>query len=176
MGFQKFVGTTPAIGIPGQEVNPTQAVYTAFNYVSDGTVKAGAFAFAVTMEADDAGVTAMNSASATGAAGAKVLGFVERNQIATIIDPLTGATDIYNKGIGLPIALRGQFYAEATGDCTDGQSVLCDPTTGKVTYGAAGAANDTGWIVRMPRGVASASEGDIIIVENFGLTVAAAAP
>ncbi len=46
MGFQAAVKTDPAIGIPGQEVNPRQAVYTAFNYVSDGTVPAGGFAFA----------------------------------------------------------------------------------------------------------------------------------
>ena len=38
MGFQKSVASMPAIGLPGTEVNPGQATYTAFNYLSDGTV------------------------------------------------------------------------------------------------------------------------------------------
>ena len=30
MGFQKTINLDPAIGMPGAEVNPGQAVYTAF--------------------------------------------------------------------------------------------------------------------------------------------------
>ena len=49
MGFQKVVNTDPAIATPGLEVNPGQAVYTAFNYISDGTVESGGFPFAVAL-------------------------------------------------------------------------------------------------------------------------------
>ena len=40
-GFQKSVKLYPAVGVPGQEVNPGQAIYTAENYISDGTLAAG---------------------------------------------------------------------------------------------------------------------------------------
>jgi hypothetical protein len=45
--LQKSVGLYPAIGIPGQQVAFNQAVYTPQNYLSDGTVQCGGFAFAV---------------------------------------------------------------------------------------------------------------------------------
>lgn len=175
MGFQKVVNIDPAIATPGLEVNPGQAVYTAFNFVSDGTVEAGSFAFSVALEEDEAGATAMNAASKKGSARAKVLGFVERNMSGTILNALGTATNVYPVGAGVPIAIRGQFYAFAAATATDGQSVLCDPTTGAITYGQAGATNDTGWVVRLPRGVYEVAEGDVVIYENFGLTVAAAA-
>lgn len=170
MAFQKVVNVDPAIATPGLEVNPGQAVYTAFNYVSDGTVEAGGFAFAVAIEDDAGGAHVMNSASKKGSAGDKVLGFVERNLIGAL-NPLVEATNVYPLGQGLPIAIRGQFYAVATGAATEGQSVLCDPTTGAITYGTAGATNDTGWVVRLPRGVEEVASGDIVIYENFGLAI-----
>ena len=156
MGFQAAVKTDPAIGIPGQEVNPRQAVYTAFNFVSDGTVPAGGFAFAVALNGTSQ--TEQNVLSAKAEAGAKPVGFVERDVIATIPAPTDDATQVY------PIA---------TGAATEGQSVLCDPTTGKVTYGTAGATNDTGWTVVFPRGVKTIAEGDTVIYQNFGVDKAA---
>ena len=45
--LQKSVGLYPAIGIPGQQFAFNQAVYTPQNYLSDGTVQCGGFAFAV---------------------------------------------------------------------------------------------------------------------------------
>ena len=174
MGFQKTINLDPAIGMPGAEVNPGQAVYTAFNFVSDGTVRAGTFAFAKTLDSNGYPITKMNQASATSQTGAKVLGFVERNLIGNLISPLVEASDVYSAGLGLAIAIRGQFYAIASGAAQAGQSVLCDPATGEVTYGAAGADNDTGWVVKFPRGVSEVAEGDLVIYENFGFSVAAA--
>lgn len=171
MGFQAAVKTDPAIGIPGQEVNPRQAVYTAFNYVSDGTVQAGAFAFAVALEGDS--TTEQNVISAKGSSGAKPVGFVERNVIATIPTLTDDATQVYPKGVCPPVAIRGQFYAIATGAATEGQAVLCNPTTGEVTYGEAGAENDTGWKVVLPRGVTEIAKGDTVIYQNYGVDVAA---
>lgn len=171
MGFQKVVNTDPVIATPGLEVNPGQAVYSAFNYVSDGTVEAGGFAFAVAIEEDAGGPATMNQASKKGSAGAKVLGFVERNLSGVLSSPLISASNVYPLGTGVPIAIRGQFYAVAAAAATEGQSVLCDPTTGAITYGAAGATNDTGWVIRLPRGVEEVATGDIVIYENFGLSI-----
>ncbi len=173
MGFQAVVKTDPAVGIAGQEVNPRQAVYTAFNYVSDGTVPAGGFAFAVALNGTSQ--TEQNVLSAKAEAGAKPVGFVERDVIATIPAPTDDATQVYPKGTCPPVAIRGQFYAIATGAVTEGQSVLCDPATGAITYGAAGTTNDTGWRVIFPRGVKSAAKDDVVIYQNFGVTVATGA-
>ena len=162
MGFQKVVGMTPAIGFPGQEVNPGQAIYSAFNYVSDGTAKAGEFVFAKTLED---GETAVNQASAKGTG--KPIGIVERVLIGSINNPMKENADTYPLGLGLAIAIRGQYYMVATGEATEGQAVHCDPSNGEVTYGNAGEANDTGWVVRLPAGVKTVAEGDLIIVEKF---------
>lgn len=168
MGFQKSVGLMPAIGLPGQEVNPGQAVYTAFNYVSDGTVQAGTFAFPVALT--EGGDQVMNTATFKGKAGDTPLGFVARNFIAAITNPLDESTQTFNKGLGLSIAIRGQFYMTATGEATEGQQILIDPATGKVTYGALEETDtriETGWVVRLPRGVFEVDEGDLIIAERF---------
>ena len=174
MGFQAAVKTDPAIGIPGQEVNPRQAVYTAFNFVSDGTVPADSgTGGSAPIPASWVSQTEQNVLSAKAEAGAKPVGFVERDVIATIPAPTDDATQVYPKGTCPPVAIRGQFYAIATGAATEGQSVLCDPTTGKVTYGTAGATNATGWTVVFPRGVKTIAEGDTVIYQNFGVDKAA---
>lgn len=171
MGFQAVVKTDPAVGIAGQEVNPKQAVYTAFNYVSDGTVQAGAFCFATALEGDVTGKT--DVVSLKGTSDAKLVGFVERDVIATIPTLTADASQVYPKGVCPPIAIRGQFYAVATGTVAEGQSVLCDPATGAITYGDANAANNTGWRVVFPRGVKTIAGGDTVIYQNFGLDTAA---
>lgn len=173
MGFQAVVNTDPAIGIAGQEVTPNQAVYTAFNYVSDGTVQAGTFCYAVALTGTEP--TEQNVVSLKGSSGATPVGFVERDVIATIPTLTADSTQVYPEGVCPPIAIRGQFYATATGAATAGQAVLCDPQTGTITYGTAGATNDTGWKVVLPRGVKTVAKGDLVIYQNFGVDVTPAA-
>ena len=103
---------------------------------------------------------------AAGKTGTALIGFVERTVTGAILSPLNEAEGAYAQGTGASIALRGQFYAAATGAVTEGQSVLCDHATGAVTYGNAGSDNDTGWIVHLPNGLATAAEGDIVIYER----------
>ena len=162
MAMQTKVGLYPVTGFPGQEVNPGSAIYTAENYISDGTLTAGAFAFTASVTGSDSAV----GFKAAGKIGTALLGFVERVLTGVILSPLDEASAAYASGSSAPIALRGQFYAAATGAVTEGQSVLCDPATGAVTYGNAGADNDTGWIVHLPNGLATAAEGDIVIYER----------
>ena len=68
--LQKSVGLYPAIGIPGQQVAFNQAVYTPQNYLSDGTVQCGGFAFAVAASTTGTAVK-FPIASLTGSAGDK---------------------------------------------------------------------------------------------------------
>lgn len=162
MAMQTKVGLYPVTGFPGQEVNPGSAIYTAENYISDGTLTAGAFAFA-------SAVTGTGTAAAfkaAGKTGTALIGFVERTVTGAILSPLNEAEGAYAQGTGASIALRGQFYASASGAVTEGQSVLVNPATGAVTYGNAGSDNDTGWIVHLPNGLATAAEGDIVIYER----------
>lgn len=166
--LQKTVNLYPAVGIAGQQVAFNQAVYTPQNYLSDGTVACGAFAFAV---ASTESTTAVQFpvASAKGSAGDKVVGFVERTFTASL-PSYDENTDIYPEGAELTIAERGDYYIVAPADATVGQSVLCDPETGSVTFGTAGADNDTGWVVRT-----AGAEGDTIIISNHGLSITPAA-
>ncbi|WP_443894645.1 structural cement protein Gp24 [Parasutterella excrementihominis] len=166
--LQKTVNLYPAIGIPGQQVAFNQAVYTPHNYLSDGTVACGTFAFA---KAAAGSTTAVQFpiASATGAAGDKVVGLVERTFTASL-PSYDEDTDIYPEGAELTIAERGDYYIVAPAAATVGQSVLCDPTTGNITFGAAGAANDTGWVVRT-----AGAKDDTIIISNHGLSITPAA-
>jgi hypothetical protein len=103
---------------------------------------------------------------AAGKTGTALIGFVERTVTGAILSPLNEAEGAYAQGTGASIALRGQFYASASGAVTEGQSVLVNPATGAVTYGNAGSDNDTGWIVHLPNGLATAAEGDIVIYER----------
>lgn len=160
--LQKSVGLYPAIGIPGQQVAFNQAVYTPQNYLSDGTVQCGGFAFAVAASKTGTAVK-FPIASLKGSAGAKPIGFVERTFTASI-ELGTDTPDIYPKGAELTIAVRGDYYIVAPAEATIGQAVLCDPTTGAITFGAAGAANDTGWTVQT-----AGAKGDTIIISNHGL-------
>lgn len=160
--LQKSVGLYPAIGIPGQQVAFNQAVYTPQNYLSDGTVQCGGFAFAVAASTTGTAVK-FPIASLKGSAGDKPIGFVERTFTASIeLD--TDTPDIYPKGSELTIAVRGDYYIDAPAAATVGQAVLCNPTTGAITFGTAGATNDTGWTVQT-----AGAKGDTIIISNHGL-------
>lgn len=160
--LQKTVNLYPAVGIAGQQVAFNQAVYTPHNYLSDGTVACGTFAFA---KAATSSTTAVQFpiASAKGAAGDKVVGLVERTFTASLPSYDEG-TDIYPEGAELTIAERGDYYIVAPAAATVGQAVLCNPTTGAITFGTAGATNDTGWTVQT-----AGAKGDTIIISNHGL-------
>ena len=109
--LQKSVGLYPAIGIPGQQVAFNQAVYTPQNYLSDGTVQCGSFAFAVAASTTGTAVK-FPIASLKGSAGDKPIGFVERTFTASI-ELGTDTPDIYPKGSELTIAVRGDYYIVA---------------------------------------------------------------
>jgi len=120
--LQKSVGLYPAIGIPGQQVAFNQAVYTPQNYLSDGTVQCGGFAFAVAASTTGTAVK-FPIASLKGSAGATPIGFVERTFTASI-ELGTDTPDIYPKGAELTIAVRGDYYIVAPAAATIGQAAL----------------------------------------------------
>lgn len=173
--FQTVVNVMPAAGVPGQQIS-TQAAYTAFNYVSDGSLVAGGFAFADPADAANGmAQLAHNKVASNG----RLLGFVVRVHSGVLNVPFSSASNTYTEGQSVTIAVRGQFYmaVPASATATEGQSVICDPTTGAITFGKAGDANDTGWVVHLRQGETTAGEGDLVIIEHYGVqaTTAAAA-
>ena len=164
--MQKTVNLYPAVGVPGQEVNVHTAIFTPFNYISDGTAAAGSFVF-VKENTDDTGVV-YPLASATGSG--TVIGLVENTFTGTLAYNQDG-TLIYPQGANLTIAVRGDYYVAASGAATVGQAVLCNPASGAITYGTPGTANDTGWVVMTP----ATNAGDIIIISNRGVGITPAA-
>lgn len=171
--FQTKVNVMPAYGVPGQMLSAT-AAYTAFNYVSDGTLAAGSFAFA---DPADAANGMAQLAHSKVASNGRLLGFVQRIHSGVLNVPFVTGSNVYTEGQPVTIAVRGQFYMAVpeSGTATEGQSVLCDPTTGAITFGAAGTANDTGWVVHLLQGETSAGEGDLVIIEHYGLQATPAA-
>lgn len=160
--MQKTVNLYPAVGVPGQEVNVHTAIYTPFNYISDGTAAAGSFVF-VKANTDTTGVV-YPLASATGSG--TVIGLVENTFTGTLAYNQDG-TLIYPQGANLTIAVRGDYYVAASGAATVGQAVLCNPASGAITYGTPGTTNDTGWVVMTP----ATNAGDIIIISNRGVGI-----
>ena len=165
--MQKTVSLYPAVGVPGQEVNVHTAIYTPFNYISDGTAAAGSFVFVKDNDDENGGVV-YPIASATGTG--TVLGLVENTFTGALAYDEEG-TLVYPQGANLTIAVRGDYYVAASGAATVGQAVLCNPSNGAITYGTAGTTNDTGWVVMTP----ATDAGDIIVISNRGVGITPAA-
>lgn len=158
--LQKTVGLYPAKGFEGQQVVVGQAFYTDTNYFSDGTVKAGGFAFF-----NKDGVV-----SATASADTELpIGIVERNLTSTFESVTDEATSVYRGGETVTIALRGQYYIKAPSAGTTGLKILIKPTTGVVSVAATAGTGvvDTGWVVKATDGKKNFAEGDLVIAERF---------
>lgn len=167
MAFQEQVNRYRAVGIAGQAATPDQSVYTAKNYLSDGTAKIGCFVFADT--------ETPNHATATGAAG-PVLGLVERNIVYPIYDVSNGALDTAPEGYGLTIAVRGDYYVQSTSATNAvGNAVFASLTDGTIQTGTAGSTVagcvETPWTVKDVLEAGKAK--GLILISNWNTSVAA---
>ena len=160
--MQKSVDLVVKKGFDGQRVTTDQNIYTCENYLSDGTVKVGTFAFkgSASGNGEQCGVV-----SATGTA---LVGFVERVVDASIA-PTVEATDVYPAGFPVAVALKGQFYVTANSTVSAGMSVFVKGATGAITFASqtSGDLIDTGFKVVLPDGKTSAVNGDVIVIEKF---------
>lgn len=160
MALQKNVSMYPAVGVSGQPVTTEQCVYTPFNYLSDGTAKAGSFAFAATSSTNTGGV-AQKFAGLKGTGSP--LGLVER-VLDGYLDVDESGSLVYKEGLALKISIQGDYYIEATGTATVGSKVYVLPTTGEISFTTTSSDGkvDTGWVVK----TAAASAGDMIVISN----------
>lgn len=160
--MQKNVGLVVKKGFDGQRVTTDQNIYTCENYLSDGTVKAGTFAFkgSASGNGEQFGVVS--------ATGTVLVGFVERVVDASIA-PTVEATDVYPSGFPVLVALKGQFYVTANGTVSAGMSVFVKGDTGAISFASQNSDSliDTGFKVVLPDGKTSANNGDVIVIEKF---------
>lgn len=160
MALQKTVSMYPALGVAGQPVTTEQTVYTPFNYLSDGTAKAGSFAF-VSSSSVNAGGAAQSFVGATGTASTKPLGLVERILDGYINFDEDGSL-IYKEGLPVKVAVQGDYVIEASGVASVGASVFVKPTDGTIAFATAEGLVDTGWVVK----TAASAKGDLIVISN----------
>lgn len=162
--FQKKVGATPDVGLPGQLVDGYY-VPTALTYVSNGELQAGQFAFAENNKNDEMPLAHNKKASGI------CLGVVLRALTGMLESPFIAGSNKYAKNTAITIAARGRVYFKVeAGTPALGNYVIVDPADGAVTFNAdVATANNTGWqVVRLPVGKAAAAAGDIVIIENLG--------
>lgn len=163
MSLQTKVFIDVALAVPGQKATPDQSVYTPINYVADAAgVQAGTFCWA----SATAGV-----ATATTTGTDAPLGFVERVVSTFLYNALDSATMTIPEGQGLSVAVRGDYYVEASETAAVGGQVFVDKTNGKIL--AAAGENGIaapGWVFKTA-GVA----GDMVIISNWSVAAANAA-
>ena len=167
---QKVVNILPAIGVAGQKVATDSARYLGYNPLSDGTVVVGAFAIAKTAGGSQSAPFAI--VSATGSADAVPLGFVERVMDVALQNVLSQGTNILPEGAVATVAVQGQFYINVPAglsSITAGMGVYVNPTTGAINLASSAGTGevDTGFKVVIPNGGASATAGDVVIIEKF---------
>lgn len=162
--FQKKVNSAPAQGLPGQPYDG-EFVTAGPDYVSNGEIEPGMFVFAKNNELDSP--QKVHKA----ASGGRLVGLVMRTFTSSITNIFASSTHKYPAMFPVTIAKRGRFYFKVpSGSPQIGQNVIVNPADGTVTFGAAGTANDTGWtVVRFEKGAKTAAEGDIVIIEGWGL-------
>ena len=174
-GFPNKVDLYPDIALPGQLVTNEDLVTDARGFLSDGTLVPGGFAFSNTAYTandtrDPQGANFFYAGATVTDGEAQLVGLVVREAIGFVDLPTQGANNTYYAGANVSIALRGKVYAQVPEGLTptEGQAVLCDPKTGAITYGASGAANDTGWRVCLLPNNRNAEGASIVIYQNFG--------
>lgn len=160
MPLQQQVNIDLAPAVPGQKATPDQSVYTPINYLaSNGGVSMGTFCWA----SADAGF-----AQATPLSSEAPLGFVERVISSYLFNVTEGASLLVPDGLGLTIAVRGDYWVQTTEAATVGGQVYVDKTNGNIlaSVGSTGIAAP-GWTFKT-----AGSANDMVIISNWTVPVA----
>lgn len=155
MALQKTVNINYAVGVPGDLVNVSDAVYTAVNPIAETDVTAGCFVCE--------GTDALKQAKL---GGTVPMGIAQRVYQYFNESLTTGATMTIPSGSGLSVIVKGYVYVKTTTAATVGQkvyAVLADGTiktdsTGQTISGAV----ETDWVVKT-----AGSANDTIVIGNW---------
>ena len=152
--FQKNVGLYNKEAVAGDRANQNPTIYDVVNYLAGDTgVKMGGFAFSSASNPETQVVSTTTSAAP--------LGFVERtmNINGFTYDP---ASVTINKGDNVTVARKGDFFVEADGAVSIGDTVYAKTTDGSVTFSSSGAV-DSGF----KAATSAAASGDLVIITNW---------
>ena len=155
MTFQKNVGLKNKVSIQGDRANQNVTVYDAVNFLA-GTngVKVGGFVFRDT--SDETKVTM------TGSSIASVEGFVERVQNVNGFTYDPASMDIA-EGENVTVARKGDFYVEADGAVSVGDTCYTNYETGAITFTSGAKTLDTGFKAK----TSTSASGDMVIISNW---------
>ena len=153
--FQKNVGLKNKVAIQGDRANQNPTIYDAINFLA-GTngVKVGGFVFRDT--SDETKVTM------TGSSVASVEGFVERVQNVNGFTYDPASMDIA-EGENVSVARKGDFYVEADGAVSVGDTAYVDYSDGSTTFTSGATTTDTGFKAK----TSAAASGDMVIISNW---------
>ena len=153
--FQKNVGINNKVAIEGDRANQNPTIYDAVNFLAgSGGVKVGGFVF---RDPSDESQVVM-----TGSSVAVVEGFVERVQNVNgfTFDP--ASMDIA-EGENVTVARKGDFYVEADGAVSVGDTLYTNYETGTYTFTSGAKTTDTGYKAK----TSASASGDMVIVSNW---------
>ena len=156
MTFQQNVGLKNKVAIQGDRANQNPTIYQTVNYLAgSGGVEVGGFAWR------SASFPATQVVS-SGSSVAQIAGFVERVQNVNgfTYDP---ADMTIAEGENVTLARKGDFYVEADGAVSIGDTVYADYSDGSVTFTSGATTVDSGYKATT---TASAS-GDMVIISNW---------
>jgi hypothetical protein len=155
MNFQKSVGLENKVAITGDRANQNPTIYDAVNFLA-GTngVEVGGF---VTRDTSDESKVVMVTSST-----AVVEGFVERVQNVNgfTYDP---ADMTIAEGENVSVAVKGDFYVEADGAVSVGDTAYVDYSDGSTTFTSGATTTDTGFKAK----TSASASGDMVIISNW---------
>lgn len=154
--FQQNVALKNKPAIQGDRANQNPTVYDAVNFLAgSGNVEVGSFVFRSTTHPETQVVN-------TGSSLATVAGFVERTLNVNGFTYDAGDMTI-QEGENVTVAKKGDFFVEADGAVSIGDTVYTDYTDGSVTFTSGATTKDTGFKAQSS---ASAS-GEMVIISNW---------
>lgn len=155
--YQKSVGTSQAIGVPGAYTSINPIISTPLGYIAESDVQIGGFVW----EGNQG-----YAKSTAGDTAARPLGFVVREVTNPLYQLGDMSSDKVPTGHNVSVQIKGDFYAISTTDATAGQKVFAVVADGTIKTGAAGVVIDgaveTDWAVAL-----GGDADTIIMISNY---------
>ena len=154
--WQNNVGLKNKVAITGDRANQNPTVYDVVNKLAGtGGVEVGSFVWGSASYPETQVVN-------TGTSVATIEGFVERNMSVNGFnyDP---ADMTIAEGEAVTVARKGDFFVEADGAVSIGDTVYADYSDGSVTFTSGATTVDSGFKAK----TSAAASGDMVIISNW---------
>jgi hypothetical protein len=154
--YQKDVAQYNKPATQGDRANQQEVIYTPTNF----TVASGASAVAVKVGGFVWRDSTNPETQVTGGGTGAPLGFMERVQNYDNFNESVEGTLEIPAGSEVNVAVKGDFFVEADGSVSVGDTVYANNTTGAATFSSSGA-TDTGF-----KAFTAGASGDMVIITN----------